>query len=50
MCAVDEIQYKGGYTYTAEALNIVHYNVLKPAVDNPVTDTQTVQIVIVLTD
>ena len=34
----------GGYTFTAEALNVVHYNVLKPAVDNPVTDTETVQV------
>ena len=34
----------GGYTHTAEALDTVHYNVLKPAVDNPVTDTETVQV------
>lgn len=34
----------GGYTSTAKALNVVHYNVLKPAVDNPVTDTETVQV------
>jgi len=34
----------GGYTHTAEALDVVHYNVLKPAVDNPVADTETVQV------
>ncbi|XP_078359694.1 uncharacterized protein LOC144644146 [Oculina patagonica] len=50
MCAVSDFQYKGGYTHTAEALDIVHYNVLRPALDNPVSDTETVQIVVVLTD
>ncbi|PFX28087.1 Collagen alpha-1(XXII) chain [Stylophora pistillata] len=50
MCAVNDITYSTGYTYTGKALKTVHYNVLRPALDNPVTDTETVQIVIVLTD
>lgn len=33
-----------GYTYTAEALEVVHHNVLRPALDNPVAGTETVQV------
>ncbi|KAL9984710.1 hypothetical protein ACROYT_G007036 [Oculina patagonica] len=50
LCAVSDIRYTGGYTHTAEALDIVHHNVLRPALDNRASDTETVQIVIVLTD
>jgi len=50
MCAVNELRYSKGYTHTAMALDVVHHNVLRPALDNPVGETETVQIVIVLTD
>lgn len=50
MCAVKNLQYSGGWTHTAEAIEVTQYNVLRPALNNPVGDTETVQIVIVLTD
>ena len=34
----------GGSTQTAMALETVHYNVLRPALENPVSDTETVQV------
>ena len=33
-----------GYTHTAMALDVVHHNVLRPALDNPVGETETVQV------
>lgn len=50
MCAVSKFGYSKGSTHTAKALAVVHHNVLRPAIDNPVSSTETVQIVIVLTD
>lgn len=50
MCAVKDLGYLEGGTNTAQALEVTQYNVLEPALANPVGDVETVQIVVVLTD
>lgn len=35
-----------GKTYTGEALKAAHHNVLRPAIDNPVSEKETVQVII----
>lgn len=35
-----------GKTYTGEALEAAHHNVLRPAIDNPVSEKETVQVII----
>ena len=36
----------GGKTYTGKALEVAHHNVLRPAIDNPVSEKETVQVII----
>ena len=36
----------GGKTYTGKALEVAHHNVLIPAIDNPVSEKETVQVII----
>ena len=35
-----------GKTYTGKALEVAHHNVLRPAIDNPVSEKETVQVII----